>query len=255
MGVYFIIMDLYKILQVDKTSTINDIKASYKRLVKLYHPDITKLEPNIAKEKFDSLQKAYEILSDNKKRIEYDNTFVDSSFLNKKIKRQIFNCPLKLSIIDMWNGFKHTYSITSKDNKKYTFQLQWDKQKLFNSFDKSYNNKENEPFIVKYNFTFVNYESNSYIIKIDEEGNLNVIVKNTEEKFPLEGIEFDVNNLPITLIGFNKNKTIKIEKENNISKLSFQPIVVKSDSMQKLIDKTFLYGIILLMLINYYLNR
>ncbi len=63
--------DYYKILEVDKNSSQNDIKKSYRRLAKKYHPD---LNPNDSKaqEKFKEINEAYEVLGDEEKRKKYD---------------------------------------------------------------------------------------------------------------------------------------------------------------------------------------
>lgn len=61
--------DYYKILGVDKKSTKDQIKKAYRSLSKKYHPDVN---PDGA-EKFKEIAEAYETLSDEKKREQYDN--------------------------------------------------------------------------------------------------------------------------------------------------------------------------------------
>lgn len=62
--------DYYKILGVDRKASEDDIKKSYRRLARKYHPDVSK-EAN-AEEKFKELQEAYEVLKDAEKRSAYD---------------------------------------------------------------------------------------------------------------------------------------------------------------------------------------
>ncbi|CAG8502766.1 4405_t:CDS:2, partial [Scutellospora calospora] len=60
----------YKVLGVSKNASQSDIKKAYYSLAKKYHPDTNK-DP-AAKEKFVQIQEAYDVLSDEGKRAEYD---------------------------------------------------------------------------------------------------------------------------------------------------------------------------------------
>ena len=68
--------DLYKILELDKTATEQQIKANYKRLALKYHPDRqggkSESEKKAAEEKFKEIGFAYSILSDPEKKQRYD---------------------------------------------------------------------------------------------------------------------------------------------------------------------------------------
>ena len=64
-------MDYYKILGVDKKASIEEIKASYKKLAKKYHPDLNRNNKK-AEIKFKEINEAYDVLSDKTKRAEYD---------------------------------------------------------------------------------------------------------------------------------------------------------------------------------------
>ncbi len=63
--------DFYKVLGVSKSDDQAAIKRKYRALVKDLHPD-TNHGDNAKEEKFKSVSEAYEILSDAKKRAEYD---------------------------------------------------------------------------------------------------------------------------------------------------------------------------------------
>ena len=62
--------DFYEVLGVSKNATAQEIKASYRKLALKWHPDRNKSEE--AHEKFKEINKAYEVLSDTKKREMYD---------------------------------------------------------------------------------------------------------------------------------------------------------------------------------------
>lgn len=63
--------DYYSILQVSSQATSEDIKLSFRRLARQYHPDLNPDNPETA-ERFKQISEAYEILSDEIKRRRYD---------------------------------------------------------------------------------------------------------------------------------------------------------------------------------------
>lgn len=62
--------DYYEVLGVSKDASKEEIKKAYRKLSKTYHPDINKEED--ASAKFQEVKEAYEVLSDEQKRAEYD---------------------------------------------------------------------------------------------------------------------------------------------------------------------------------------
>uniref|UniRef100_A0A6I8NKY8 DnaJ homolog subfamily B member 11 n=1 Tax=Ornithorhynchus anatinus TaxID=9258 RepID=A0A6I8NKY8_ORNAN len=64
--------DFYKILGVPRSASVKDIKKAYRKLALQLHPDRNPDDPR-AQEKFQDLGAAYEVLSDEEKRKQYDD--------------------------------------------------------------------------------------------------------------------------------------------------------------------------------------
>jgi molecular chaperone DnaJ len=78
--------DFYKVLGVDKKAAADEIKKKYRALARDLHPDKTKGDTE-KEEKFKAVSEAYEILSDTKKRVEYDearSVFERGSFFSRQ---------------------------------------------------------------------------------------------------------------------------------------------------------------------------
>lgn len=80
--------DYYQLLGVKKDASATDIKKAYRKLAMKYHPDHTKGE-KAAEEKFKKISEAYAVLSDEKKRKEYD-TFGAEGFQQRFSQEDIF---------------------------------------------------------------------------------------------------------------------------------------------------------------------
>ncbi len=87
--------DLYKILNINFDASSEDIKSSYRKLVRIYHPDVSGNKSNI--EKFKEIQEAYEILIDKDKRRKYD---VLNGFFSEKIKENFQKTQSEKNIYD-----------------------------------------------------------------------------------------------------------------------------------------------------------
>lgn len=64
-------IDYYQVLGVDKTASQGDIKKAFRKLARKYHPDLNPNDPT-AKDKFQAVNEANEVLSDPEKRKKYD---------------------------------------------------------------------------------------------------------------------------------------------------------------------------------------
>jgi len=70
--------DYYKILGIPREATTIEIRKAYRTLAIKYHPD--KSDSPTAAQQFQEINEAYEILSSEKGRKEYDNQGTDSTF-------------------------------------------------------------------------------------------------------------------------------------------------------------------------------
>jgi len=70
--------DYYKILEVERSATQDEIKRAYRKLVRKYHPDVnTGADAAEAEARFKEVGEAYEVLSDPEKRAAYDQLGAD----------------------------------------------------------------------------------------------------------------------------------------------------------------------------------
>src|SRR5579863_6900879 len=63
--------DYYEVLGVPRDAKVDDIRKTYRKLARKYHPDLNPGD-KASEERFKKVQEAYDILSDSKKRQVYD---------------------------------------------------------------------------------------------------------------------------------------------------------------------------------------
>jgi len=82
--------DYYKILDIPKTASADEVKKAYRKLAVKYHPDKNK-DNKVAEEKFKEVNEAHEILKDETKRKEYDSLAEDYRNYEKSGGKQGFD--------------------------------------------------------------------------------------------------------------------------------------------------------------------
>ena len=102
-----IVKDYYKILQIDFDSDIENIKKSYRNLVKQYHPDLKLKDSD---EYIKDINEAYKILSNEAQRKEYNKVW-KSNFGSTQEKYQVYThiprkSGIKEELLDVFLGIK-----------------------------------------------------------------------------------------------------------------------------------------------------
>ena len=99
----------YKILEVSENASIEVIEKAYKVLVKKYHPDLQKNNPD-AEKKIKEINEAYGILSDSFLKEQYDKELLEEKKSNTE------------------NNFQETdYGRLYRENEKLKYQLAYEK--------------------------------------------------------------------------------------------------------------------------------
>src|SRR5215469_3805182 len=68
----------YEVLGVKTDASADEIRKSYRKLAKQFHPDLNPGKPE-AEERFKAVSAAYDLLSDSEKRARYDRGEIDES--------------------------------------------------------------------------------------------------------------------------------------------------------------------------------
>lgn len=123
--------NFYDELEIDKNANTSEIKSAYKKMAKLYHPDVCKGEKIYCEERMSKINEAYNTLSDPNKKLKYDKTF----------KTNYYNTYIRLNVehIDYLEGI---YFFNETHNKKHYFPKNIDFKKRTFKF-KNYGNLKN----------------------------------------------------------------------------------------------------------------
>lgn len=91
-------IDLYEILGVEPNANQERIKKQFHRQAKIWHPDVN--DRSDAKEKFIGIYSAYQILSDQEKREEYN--YIRDAYLHDELESQKDMFTSKWEHYDSW---------------------------------------------------------------------------------------------------------------------------------------------------------
>ncbi|KAJ1437656.1 DnaJ domain-containing protein, partial [Ochromonadaceae sp. CCMP2298] len=65
-------VDLYRVLNLSKGATLQEIKGAYRTLAKIHHPDLCTTDKKVAEDTFKKLSAAYQTLSNARTKAVYD---------------------------------------------------------------------------------------------------------------------------------------------------------------------------------------
>ena len=251
-------MDYYEILEIDKNASLKDIKSSYKRLAIKYHPDKNKNDINCC-EKFKQISEAYQVLSNETKRRNYDNGIkIDTiKFDNPTELFKNFFKDIPWEYIDLANSFllqflespecdltlKIIENMPQKDKiiKVLEFILiditdEYTKEVIQKYLDRLKDNNTNSK---NKDDNYLN-KSNNFIDNINNIFNLSLSIKQNDSRDNKEYISTDVLNNSNYDIEFNINLKLediynKVEKTIEIKRISYQ------NELDKITDNDNLY--------------
>lgn len=171
-------MSLYEVFDVDKNASKKEIRESYKKLIRRYHPDKNKN----TEQKFKEVQSAWEILSDDELRIKYDMMSIDS--------QKVFYDGLKYCFSEMAPDYVNTFNVLikkyygSEDDFKNDID-NFNIKKIYNKIIKNVS-ETIEDVIINQSYYHDNYDIPLYKSKFDNINSLDInycINTNIKDKY------------------------------------------------------------------------
>ena len=121
--------DLYKVLNLTYTATKEEIKSAYRKLVRIYHPDVSPESADV--NKFKEIKEAYDVLIDDIARQKYDVLY---GFFREKIGKEVNKNTNKYE--------EYMKSAQAKANKPQSFSKSFN-DALDGLFNNTYTTKKN----------------------------------------------------------------------------------------------------------------
>lgn len=139
--------DYYKILEVNKDASQEIISKVYKILAKKYHPDLQNDQnKSTSEEKFKEISEAYEILSDEEKRKEYDNqleSYKQANSIDINDYETLKNYCIQLE--NEINNLRNSFSASDNTNSENIYSS-FDSQRMQYAEQEAYNNAINQAY-------------------------------------------------------------------------------------------------------------
>ncbi|MXR05688.1 DnaJ C-terminal domain-containing protein [Mesomycoplasma flocculare] len=147
--------DYYKTLGIEKSASLSEIKKAYRNLVNIYHPDKntkkSAAEQKQAEAKFKEIQEAYEVLSDDSKRNQYDK-YGHAAFNQQFSGGGHGFSGFDFDFGDIFSSFTSSFGFGNSRSEKYSRPLKGEnfQAKIYISFIESILGKELTQKLTKY---------------------------------------------------------------------------------------------------------
>ncbi len=212
--------DYYAILEVDRNATEEEIKKSYRRLMKKYHPDLNKSKED--EEKSKEINEAYSILGDPEKRKMYDlgnlETSIQTEFDYDSLTKE------QKEYIEFIRERKAFELIVEEELAKYNALLNLKSAIEINGLNDSLTDEEYYKQVKKLKLNTSEYISN--LIPLQEKAkNLDLYYLYEKIEHTKETLHAIINTLPLSLKELKEN----YKKEHRIAIIKNKINSVSSD--------------------------
>ena len=150
----------YQILEVDVNASFEVIEKAYKTLVKKYHPDLQENSlKNDSEAKLKLINEAYEVLSNEEKRKNYDLALQQEEMEKEKIKEEeIYKNFSNSSLANNIEKEKENNNNSNNNNINYINQIEQARKQAY--YDAYIQDLKNRGYKIRYKKTWKDYLKN-----------------------------------------------------------------------------------------------